>query len=87
MSTNLENAYLSAVIVANGLQSLKHAKAGDAVVLKEALAKAVSNPAFLQDKDFPVLWKYRTFLKDLKLEGETGAAITKHINILQTITL
>lgn len=87
MPSNLENAYFSAVIVANGLNGLKHAKRMDASILKEGLAKAISNPAFLQDPDFPKIWKYRTYLTGLKLDGEIGEAVNKHIGILQTITL
>lgn len=87
MPSNLENAYFSAVIVSNGLTSLKHPKRADAAILKEGLAKAISNPAFLQDKDFPTIWKYRTYLTGLKLEGDMGEAINKHVGILQGITL
>lgn len=79
---NIEQAYLSAVFLAQGLGSANHAKAEAAVKLKEAIAKAVTHPESMTEESFTHAWATRGQFAGLHLPGEQGVIVEKHAALL-----
>lgn len=82
MPNMLDRAYLSAVMVANGLHSAGHGKAADAIALKDVLAKAVTHPDSMVEESFTHAWARRAQFAGLGLAGDAGAVVEKHAALL-----
>lgn len=87
MSTPLETAYFSSVLLANGLTQHNHTKAAAARELKNALAHAITHPDTLRDSGFQTLWNNRRQFSDLNLDGELGETLARHATILENTNL
>jgi hypothetical protein len=82
MTNALDHVYLSAVLLARALESAGHPKALEAMVLKDAIAKAVTHPDSVAEESFSKAWAQRGQFEGLGLEGDTGAAVAKHAALL-----
>lgn len=87
MTTPLEAAYFSAVLLAGGLGRHAHAKAAEAVALKEVLARAITHPDSLREAAFREVWDRRSQFSDLNFEGELGETLAKHARVLTETNL
>ncbi|MFZ2587864.1 MAG: hypothetical protein WAZ18_07100 [Alphaproteobacteria bacterium] len=82
MTSSLDAAYLSAVLLAGALMREQHPKGKDAMALKDAIAKALTHPDTMKDTLFAKAWSQRKDFMKIKLAGETGELISKHASIL-----
>lgn len=82
MSSVLDQAYLSAVMLANGLQAAGHPKAADALALKQVVAKAVTHPDSMLEEAFTHAWGRRTQFVGLGIAGDAGVVVEKHAALL-----
>lgn len=82
MSNPLDQAYLSAVLMARALEGVKHPKTDEAMALKDAIAKAVTHPDSMVEESFTKAWGRRGQFEGLALDGDLGDAVQKHATLL-----